>query len=601
MTAATLPRIVRFTASRDNDCGSPWACGGVKAGERCAYVGGGAGTTPFCGPCADRVEAGEHHGPAVEPVEQPAPAGDEQPPAAAPEQPAAGELPTGETCECPDVPTDVDTCDCASMQGAGFTKAGELWVHAACSRPTAQYLAARTAGEAAPTEPEQPAKPAKWGEGTGAMRIPRKVAERIAARRAAEAETSSSSDAATSDDEQPAAAGDLVPHAVAAALGDEQRRLDEAAERVANLPITEGGTVRVVEQPAQPRSIRDVIADEVDEWIAGGTTPSEQQQVEQAAADGAAARLASGPQPADQPALAPETPAAGAEPGSDDQGAGDEPMPLPDLSPYMADATSWGADPETTAAEIVDAIRRGILAGDLRGRQVELGPSEVGHECARWLAYRLAGVPATGTEPVPWRQRIGTLVHDDVDGHLHLDNAERQTRWLTGLRVNVGELYPGRPIEGTLDVFDLVSGAVVDLKVPGTTAMRNYGPGKPEREQYRKQVQLYGRGVMRAGYLPAWVSVLRLSPARELSEYVFKFEPFNAAVAEQALARAGGIARMVDQLGARAAELVPPTEATCHRCPWFRPNSPDLTTGCPGAPGASLGRLRRASVDDLVA
>lgn len=130
--------------------------------------------------------------------------------------------------------------------------------------------------------------------------------------------------------------------------------------------------------------------------------------------------------------------------------------------------------------------------------------------------------------------------------------------------------------------------------------MRTYGPGKPESAQYRVQLQGYGRGVANAGYTPAWVATLRLSPARELSEYVGKPERFDPTVAEAALARVGGIARMVDQLGQRAAPLLPPTEAYCHRCPWFRPNSTDLTTGCPGAPGATA-PTRRASVDDLVA
>ena len=618
----------------------------------------------------------------------------------------------------------------------------------------------------------------------------------------------------------------------------------------------------------------------------------------------------------------------------DPEPAGDVMPPL-DLKPWAADATNWGTDPDVTLAELVEAIRLGILAGDVRGRQKEIGPSELGHPCARWLAYRLAGTEPTGTEPTPWRQRVGTLIHDDVDDHAHRDNEVRGTRWLTGLKVTVGELYPGRPITGTLDIFDVVTGTVIDLKglavdtpiptpngwstmgrlnvgdrvfgadgqpctvtakspihwdrpcyrvtfndgasvvtdnvhqwrfladrngngdrhvielsteeaigqlvqpvsgqrhlrvinpdplalpdldlpihpyvlgawlgdgdrtcgrislsrddlelfdhiaacgyplsadqeittstcvrrnvvglakvlraegligdkriperylrgsieqrlsllqglmdtdgtwnrkrnqavftnidkpmayavaelvrslgwkatiseftasgygthctaytvsfvpyelnpfrlirkatlvrltgstrarhrvvqsiepvpiqatqciqvdaqdsmflcgdqmvpthnCPGATAMRTYGPGKPESAQYRVQLQGYGRGVANAGYTPAWVATLRLSPARELSEYVGKPERFDPTVAEAALARVGGIARMVDQLGQRAAPLLPPTEAYCHRCPWFRPNSTDLTTGCPGAPGATA-PTRRASVDDLVA
>lgn len=278
--------------------------------------------------------------------------------------------------------------------------------------------------------------------------------------------------------------------------------------------------------------------------------------------------------------------------------AGDQPRPLADLAPWTADGIAYGTDPNMVAAELIEAVRLGILAGDLRGRQKEIGPSEVGHPCPRALAYRLAGTPHTGTEVTPWRQRVGTLVHADNDDHLAADNERRGVRWLTNLRVRVGELYPGRPIDGTLDVFDVQTGTVIDEKVPGSTAMRTYGPGKPEAPQYRTQLQLYGAGCLAAGYRPAWVGTVRISPARELADYVFKVEPFDEQHAVDALSRAGGIARMVDQLGQGAPALLPGIEHNCHRCPWLRRGSTDLATGCPGVDTPKP--TRRASVDDLV-
>jgi hypothetical protein len=306
-------------------------------------------------------------------------------------------------------------------------------------------------------------------------------------------------------------------------------------------------------------------------------------------AEVAAARAADLTPPAEQ-----HTPATV---GSESTVADDE-MPLPDLSRWAADATARGTDPQLVGKELIEAFRLGILAGDIRGRQAEIGPSGLGHPCARAIAYLLAGTPPAGVQDTPWRQAVGTAMHERGDLWAHLDNERRGTRWLTNLRVNVGELYPGRPITGTLDYLDVLTATVIDLKVPGATAMKTYGPGKPESPQYRVQLHAYGRGVLRAGFLPAHVAILRVSPARELADHIFKVEPFDEQVAVDALTRVGGIARMVDAIGPAAAAALPPTEHHCRRCDWFAPGHTDLTTGCPGAPGAIA--TRRDQLDDLV-
>lgn len=135
----------------------------------------------------------------------------------------------------------------------------------------------------------------------------------------------------------------------------------------------------------------------------------------------------------------------------------------PDLSGFADCATHRGADPFPVGDELLAAVREGIDAHPRSG-QTELGPSEIGTPCNRWLAHRLAGTPHTGLTKPPWRQAVGTAVHEQFSVWLHRWNAEHGVRWLTDIRVQVGELYDGRPIYGTLDALDLITATVVDLK-----------------------------------------------------------------------------------------------------------------------------------------
>lgn len=253
----------------------------------------------------------------------------------------------------------------------------------------------------------------------------------------------------------------------------------------------------------------------------------------------------------------------------------------PDLTMWAGEAVARGTDPELVGAEVLDAIREGIN-NHPRSAQVEIGPSELGHPCNRWLAHRLANTEPTGLQSPPWRQAVGTAVHDAFDTWLDYANQQRGTRWLFNLRVNVGELYPGRPITGRLDALDVSTGTVIDLKVPGKSAMTTYGPGKPESPQYRVQTQLYARGAARAGFPVTTVGVLRVPAAGELSTAVWKHTPYDETVAVNALERAGSIAQMVNAIGEGAPPLQATTEHYCQRCDFFAPNATDLTRACPG-------------------
>jgi hypothetical protein len=276
----------------------------------------------------------------------------------------------------------------------------------------------------------------------------------------------------------------------------------------------------------------------------------------------------------------------------------------PDLTPWAADTTHFGANPDPLRDQLLTAIREGVDAHP-RSLQAEIGPSEIGHACPRWIAHRLAGTPQRD-QPTAWRPAVGTAVHTEFSDWLHRWNAEHGTRYLTDLTVWVGDLCPGRPIFGTLDALDIVTATVIDLKVPGPTQMKAHktAAGGPERNPaYRVQKHLYARGACNAGFPVASVGILRVPAAGELDDAIWTYEPYQEHVAVDALARAGTVARMVDALGVDAIPLVPTAEHYCQRCPYFDPNTTDLTRSCPGDAGWTTKRDARAgkTLTDLIA
>lgn len=259
-------------------------------------------------------------------------------------------------------------------------------------------------------------------------------------------------------------------------------------------------------------------------------------------------------------------------------------------------------DPAGLRDDLLGAVREAIEAHH-RSQQREIGPSQLGHPCNRWLAYFFADVPPAGLQSPPWRQSVGTAVHEHFSDWLHRWNAEHEMRFLTDIRVWIGDLYPGRPITGTLDAYDTWTRTVIDLKVPGPSAMKRHAtPTSPEDPQYAVQVDAYGVGATHAGLPTRNVGILRLPASGELADACWKARPHDPDNARRALARAGGIARMAEAMGPQAAALQPGTEHYCQRCEWFRPNTTDLTVGCPGAQSFIDARdARRDPIHDLVA
>ncbi|KAB2384733.1 hypothetical protein [Actinomadura montaniterrae] len=235
-------------------------------------------------------------------------------------------------------------------------------------------------------------------------------------------------------------------------------------------------------------------------------------------------------------------------------------------------------------AEMLGVIEHAI-ANAPRSLQKAIGPSEIGHPCARRIAYKLAGAPEVNTGRVPWKPAIGTAVHAWLDETFTAANARQPDfdttggRYLCEVRVDVGEIA-GQTITGSCDLRTPEES--LDFKIVGDPTLRRVKKEQHPGQQYRIQGHLYGRGWQRMGRPVKTIGVWFLPRNQELRQAYLWTEPYDEQVAIEALARAESIASLVQRFGVAAAGALPMTEAYCSGCPFFRANSTDLTQGCPG-------------------
>lgn len=246
-------------------------------------------------------------------------------------------------------------------------------------------------------------------------------------------------------------------------------------------------------------------------------------------------------------------------------------------------------DPQIVAGEVFGLLRDGIL-NQPRGKQRMIGPSEIGQPCGRRLGYRLGQVPKTQREDIKWKPFVGTALHEQVATLVATHEIARfgdgsdttvSTRWLVEERVTVGEVN-GIEITGSADLFDAHHGVVFDWKFVGETMLRKYkneGPG----QQYQWQAHLYGQGFINAGFDVRSVAVIFMTRDGDFTDRVVWAEPFNPDIAAKALERLTGVDDLLTELGTPAAlELLDTAANYCKWCPWFRKESTNIATGCPG-------------------
>lgn len=207
-------------------------------------------------------------------------------------------------------------------------------------------------------------------------------------------------------------------------------------------------------------------------------------------------------------------------------------------------------DPATALGQ-ARALIEDRITNQPRSLQTAIGPSELGTPCTHCLTARLAGWRKTD-EGVAWLPYIGTAMHAQLEYEFTIAEGERAVRdggpkrWHVEERVMVGHIG-GQEVWGNTDLYDAHAAMTVDWKLVGATTLRT-ARGGPSPE-YRTQSHLYGKGWEDAGHPVRYVAVYFLPRnAVSLDQAVVWHEPYDRAVAEQALERANHLHRQLDAL-----------------------------------------------------
>lgn len=205
-----------------------------------------------------------------------------------------------------------------------------------------------------------------------------------------------------------------------------------------------------------------------------------------------------------------------------------------------------------------------------RHAQVALGPSQIGHPCARNVISGLLAGKEDAVNPqfdvLP--SYIGVAAHTAMEKAFEMENERLgRERWLTERKVCVRE-----GLSGTCDLYDTDTATVIDFKFPGTTTMTEYRKNGPTL-LYAIQVALYGRGYRNAGHPVENVGIWFLPRGGLLSTSLLWTEPYSDQVVNDVLAKLDSMIILMDELDLEhhpeRLALVPTHPYKCGWCPFY--------------------------------
>lgn len=213
-----------------------------------------------------------------------------------------------------------------------------------------------------------------------------------------------------------------------------------------------------------------------------------------------------------------------------------------------------------------------------RSKQVVIGPSEMGHECTRRLAYKLLDWEKPNESGSSnWSAQVGSAIHKylaDIFARIEGYEVEQKVT----IRGN---------LTGTVDLYDVNRGIVIDWKTTSPAQMdrkRKEG-GSPI---YQTQIQLYGYGKAQTGAVVNKVALVFLPTSGNIDDMHVEMYDYDESVALKALERIDNIYALLSQVDVESNpqmwEMIPAQASRlCMFCPYHLPYSKDLTKGCAGA------------------
>lgn len=233
--------------------------------------------------------------------------------------------------------------------------------------------------------------------------------------------------------------------------------------------------------------------------------------------------------------------------------------------------------PDADLLEDVKRLIREAAFNAPRSLQKALGPSEVGHPCARKLALGMRGVRGHNRGGDPLASIIGIATHAWLENACRLDNDRLgRYRWIPESKVMVVPKEGNHPgLKGSCDLYDRDTNSVLDFKVPGATRFKKYTTKGPS-PTYRAQVHLYGRGYLNLGLPVEHVGIIFIPRAGTLRGAKIWREPYNQALVDEVLARIDNTLRLIELLdlehNLNNYRMIPITpDEDCYLCPFFVP------------------------------
>jgi len=229
---------------------------------------------------------------------------------------------------------------------------------------------------------------------------------------------------------------------------------------------------------------------------------------------------------------------------------------------------------DPVAFAVVESYTSLIALGAMtspRSLQLSIGSSEIGFDCDRRIAYKLAGVPAVHRSLDPMRALIGIGLHAALEALFYRLDAG-SGRFLVEQHVEY------RQVPGQADLYDRFTGLVIDWKSSTVSRIRQYRrEGLPRH--YVVQIQMYAAALAAMGEKPKSTAVIMLPIDGELNKAWAWVAPVDQSIADAAVDRLN----VLRERGRASAAYVPATPSRlCNYCDHFRPGWTDLSTGCPG-------------------
>jgi hypothetical protein len=259
-------------------------------------------------------------------------------------------------------------------------------------------------------------------------------------------------------------------------------------------------------------------------------------------------------------------------------------------------------DDDPLMDELKDLIRNHSHAHP-RHAQVHLGPSQVGHPCARNVITGLLAGQSEVSRRVNAQfdvlpSYIGVAAHKAMEEACELDNVRLgRERWISERKVHVRQ-----DLSGTCDLYDRDTYTVIDFKFPGTTQMSEYRKHGPT-PLYKAQAHLYGAGYINAGYPVERVGIWMVPRSGLLSTSLLWLRPYRQDVVDEVCTKLDRMIIVMDELDLEhhpeRLALVPITPHECSWCPYYTVIPSTNPFACEG--DTSLPKLRssRAKAAEL--